>query len=74
MTGQKYNVGCSTGSLSSTVFIVFLVLKLCKVINWSWWWIISPIWISAGVYILTVTVIAIICTLCRVKNTGYYRH
>lgn len=27
--------------------IVFIVLKLCKVISWSWWWVFSPLWISA---------------------------
>lgn len=27
--------------------IAFIVLKLCKVINWSWIWVLSPIWISA---------------------------
>ncbi|KKL74831.1 hypothetical protein LCGC14_2060960 [marine sediment metagenome] len=26
--------------------IVFIVLKLCEVINWSWWWVVSPILIS----------------------------
>ena len=29
----------------STIFLVFLILKLTNVINWSWWWITSPIWI-----------------------------
>ncbi len=27
--------------------IAFIVLKLCKVINWSWVWVLSPLWISA---------------------------
>ena len=26
------------------LFIVFLVLKLTKVIDWSWLWVTSPIW------------------------------
>ena len=26
--------------------IVFIVLKLTEVIAWSWWWVLSPIWIS----------------------------
>ena len=37
--------------------IVFIVLKLTKVINWSWWWVLSPMWIS---FIIGVVVIAII--------------
>jgi len=35
--------------------IVFIVLKLCKVINWSWIWVLAPTWIP--------TVIAIILLL-----------
>ena len=32
-------------SLSAVLFIVFLVLKLTGNINWSWWWVTSPLWI-----------------------------
>ena len=40
--------------IATVLFLIFLVLKLCKVITWSWWWVLSPIWISLG---LTVVVI-----------------
>lgn len=26
--------------------VAFIVLKLCKVIDWSWLWVLSPIWIT----------------------------
>lgn len=29
--------------------IVFIVLKLTGYIAWSWWWVLSPIWISISV-------------------------
>jgi hypothetical protein len=29
--------------------IVFMVLKLCKVINWKWIWVFAPVWISLSV-------------------------
>ena len=29
--------------------IVFIVLKLTGIINWSWWWVLSPLWITAAV-------------------------
>lgn len=32
--------------------ISFIVLKLTKVIDWSWWWVLSPIWIVAIFLIL----------------------
>ncbi len=34
-------------SLLGLVFIVFLTLKLCKVIDWSWWWVTAPLWLPA---------------------------
>lgn len=24
--------------------LIFVVLKLCNVIDWSWWWVTCPIW------------------------------
>jgi hypothetical protein len=45
--------------LDIVIFIVFLVLKLCGVITWSWWWVLSPIWISWGIVILVVVLSAI---------------
>jgi len=32
-------------SLSMVVFVVFLILKLTNNIDWSWWWVTSPLWI-----------------------------
>lgn len=31
--------------------IAFIVLKLCHVIDWSWLWVLSPLWISVGLTI-----------------------
>ncbi len=27
--------------------VAFVVLKLCDVIAWPWWWVLSPLWITA---------------------------
>ena len=37
---------------SSLFTLVFIVLKLCKVITWSWWWVLSPLWIGTAVGLL----------------------
>ncbi len=31
----------------SFLTILFVVLKVTGIISWSWWWVFSPIWISA---------------------------
>lgn len=43
------NSGSTAGGglgLSGVLLVVFIVLKLCKVITWSWVWVLSPLWIS----------------------------
>ena len=41
-------------SFSGLLTIAFVVLKLLGYIDWSWWWVLSPLWISAGIGILLV--------------------
>ena len=33
-------------AVADVLTIVFIVLKLIGVITWSWWWVLSPWWIS----------------------------
>ena len=46
------------------LFIVFLVLKLTKVVTWSWWIVTAPLWIPFGI----VLVIVIIATVVAIIN------
>ncbi len=41
------------------LFITFLVLKLTKVIDWSWWWVTAPLWgpLAAIVAVFLVVVV-----------------
>ena len=32
--------------LVSTLVTLFIILKLTRVISWSWIWVLSPIWIT----------------------------
>lgn len=32
--------------------IVFIVLKLTDYIDWSWWWVLSPIWIATTIVVV----------------------
>ena len=36
--------------------LLFIGLKLCKVIEWPWLWVLSPIWITLG-FVLSVAVL-----------------
>lgn len=39
-------------SLSTILFVVFLVLKLTEVIDWSWWWVTAPLWIPLALILM----------------------
>lgn len=43
--------------------VAFIVLKLCNVITWSWWWVLSPLWISWGLILIIAIIIFIIYLL-----------
>lgn len=49
-TEVKYVTGSS--SFLSLLTVAFVVLKLCGIITWSWWWVLSPIWIPIAIVIL----------------------
>lgn len=40
--------------------LVFIVLKLCGVIAWSWWWVLAPLWIPVALTLLVVAIIFIV--------------
>lgn len=43
--------------LCDTLFIVFLILKLTGVINWSWLWVTSPLWIGALLWVIILVIV-----------------
>jgi hypothetical protein len=52
------NNNSSSGfGLGTILFLIFLVLKLTNYIDWSWWWVTSPLWIGA---ILVITIVLLI--------------
>jgi len=57
----KVNVSFG-GGFFGLLTILFIALKLCGVIAWSWWWVLAPLWISWGL-ILILLVIGIIVSV-----------
>lgn len=46
----------SSSLLPTLLLVAFVVLKLCGVIAWSWWWVLSPLWIPAA-FVLAILVL-----------------
>lgn len=55
---QQNNNNIATGGIGFTglLTIVFIVLKLVGIINWSWLWVLSPLWIGTILGVLLIIV------------------
>ncbi len=56
-------------SITTVIFLVFLILKLTNNIDWSWWWVTSPLWIPIVAF-LSIVFIFIVIGLLYVAHTG----
>lgn len=59
MSDKNSGAGGGIG-FSGVLFIVFLVLKLCKVINWSWWWVTAPLWIPSIIVVICIILLKVL--------------
>lgn len=50
--------------IGGVLLIVFIVLKLCGVIAWSWW-VLSPLWIPIALWLAIVAIAGIFSSWSR---------
>ncbi len=48
--------------------IAFIVLKLCKVIDWSWFWVLAPALFPLALVGLTILVVGILAVAVKVME------
>lgn len=59
MDREKPNTGIPV-TFCQLLTIAFIVLKLAHVINWSWIWVLAPLWIELIVVIIAIIILIII--------------
>lgn len=47
--------------------VSFIILKLTGYINWSWWWVLGPLWIPIALLTIIVLVISLEISLKSMK-------
>lgn len=55
IAGRTWNRAMGWGVI---VPLTFLVLKLTGVVGWSWWWVLSPLWISSILFVVCIVAMA----------------
>lgn len=64
MSNKSSSSSASGGvGFSGLLTIVFITLKLLGYINWSWWWVVSPIWISVLLVILIFIIVFVFAVI-----------
>ena len=68
--GENKDMKSKSGGLtfSGLLTVAFVVLKLCGIINWSWWWVLSPFWIPLGLAIILLLISVILKLIYKSKN------
>jgi hypothetical protein len=52
-----------SGLLTTLLTVLFIGLKLTNYIDWSWWWVLSPLWIPIVFIILLIILIGVVYCL-----------
>jgi hypothetical protein len=47
---KKVNTQTGGVSFASLLTLLFIALKLCHVIDWSWWWVLAPLWLPVTAF------------------------
>ena len=68
---NKNTITVKTNSTLSILGIVFIVLKLCGIITWSWKWVLAPFWIQL-IIIVVLLVSLIIAFAMNCKSRWRY--
>ena len=51
------------------LFLVFLVLKLRNIIDWSWWWVTAPLWGQVVLVFALMIIILIVYVILKFINS-----
>ncbi len=60
---SKEHVSSGGIGIAGVLTLIFLVLKLTDNIDWSWWWVFSPLWISAIIGAIIIGVVFLVIYL-----------
>ena len=57
MANENTSNGIGFGTV---LFLIFMILKLTGNIDWSWWWVTSPLWIPLTLGVVVMGIIGLI--------------
>ena len=62
MNTNDNNEGSFSALIIPVTTLVFVILKLTHVVDWSWWWVLSPLWIPFAILLVIIIFALLIIT------------
>lgn len=56
MTKENQNVTVVGAPFFSLLTLLFIGLKLTNYIDWSWWWVLAPLWMPLTIVMIGLTI------------------
>lgn len=60
MNDNNKSSGSTGGIFWTLLAVAFIVLKVTRLIDWPWVWVLAPIWIPAGIVLAAIVVVLIV--------------
>jgi hypothetical protein len=60
MANESRSNGIGIGVI---LFLIFMTLKLTGNIDWSWWWVTSPLWIPFVAAVVILGIVGLIAAI-----------
>ena len=73
-TKKNITINLSGGLLGTLLTVLFVYLKTTGQIDWSWWWVLCPLWIIPLVVILitlSCLMVLFVCWLIQLIAYGF---
>lgn len=67
---NSFNASDEIRTVLSAVLIVFVTLKLTDEIDWSWWWVLTPMWLPVVAFIAAFVAVVIASVVERAVRGG----
>jgi len=66
---MKSNSNGNSGmGICGVLTVIFIVLKCLGVIEWSWVWVFSPLWIEAIIIIVVLAILEVVLSMSRIHK------
>ncbi len=68
---NKTNPHAGGVSIVGVLTLIFFVLKITGLINWSWWWVFSPIWIYLLLFFTIALIAAVVIAVIQKEESRH---